>query len=92
MRLPLPKKKHLDKEKRMDELRKLERLLHHWMEHNEEHVKTYMEWAIKAESLGKKELSEVLREIAGKTEQMKGLFNRAKNHITPYLTLRGLKR
>ena len=37
---------------KMTELDKLKKLLEHWAEHNEEHAKTYLEWAEKAAASG----------------------------------------
>ncbi len=65
----------------MTELEKLKHLLEHWIEHNDAHVKTYNEWAIKAESLGKKELAEMLSQIAEESRKLEGLFNRALHRI-----------
>jgi len=62
----------------MTELDKLKKLLEHWAEHNEEHAKTYLEWAEKAAASGDKELSAVLKEIAEDTKKMDGLFEKAK--------------
>ena len=61
----------------MDDISKLHHLLEHWAEHNEEHVKTYLEWAGKAEALGNKELAGILKKIAGETAAMDGLFKKA---------------
>jgi len=65
----------------MTELEKLKHLLEHWTGHNEDHVKTYNEWAQKAESLGKKELSRILKQIAEESKKLEGLFKRALNYI-----------
>ncbi|MBI4698464.1 MAG: hypothetical protein HY758_06015 [Nitrospirae bacterium] len=65
----------------MNELDKLKHLIEHWMEHNEDHVKTYAEWALKAESMGKKELSAVLREIAEDNKKLEALFKKALKNI-----------
>lgn len=65
----------------MTELEKLKHLLEHWTEHNEDHVKTYMEWAEKAELLGKKELSGILKQIAAESKKLDELFKRALNYI-----------
>jgi rubrerythrin len=62
----------------MDEMDKLKHLLEHWIEHNEEHEKTYRDWADKALSAGKPELSEVLRDIAAETGKMEKLFLKAR--------------
>ena len=61
----------------MDDISKLHHLLEHWAEHNEEHVRTYLEWAGKAESLGKKELAGLLKKIADETTAMDSLFKKA---------------
>ncbi len=61
----------------MTDLEKLKHLLEHWIEHNESHVKTYHEWALKAESLGKKELSASLKRITEESKKLKGLFEKA---------------
>ncbi len=65
----------------MTEREKLKHLLEHWMEHNEDHVKTYSEWARKAESFGNKELSGILDQIAGESRKLDELFKRALRKI-----------
>ena len=61
----------------MDDLEKLKRLLPHWMKHNDEHVKTYKDWADKMSSLGKEELAEVLEVIHQESQKLRGLFEEA---------------
>lgn len=74
----------------MTELEKLKHLLEHWIEHNEAHVKTYNEWAIrlgefakaeKAEPLKIKELSAILEQIAEESKKLEGLFKKALKSI-----------
>ncbi len=65
----------------MTELEKLKHLLQHWIEHNAAHVKTYREWAEKTDSLGEKELAEILSSIAAESKKLEGLFNKAINRI-----------
>lgn len=65
----------------MDDMSKLKHLIDHWAEHNEEHVKTYLEWAEKAENSGYKELNAVLKEIAENTKNIDSLFKKAKQII-----------
>ena len=74
----------------MTELDKLKHLLEHWLEHNEAHVKTYNEWAIrlgesakaeKAESLKIKELSAILKQIAEESKKLEELFRNALEKI-----------
>ncbi|MCK5512441.1 MAG: hypothetical protein KAI96_06510, partial [Thermodesulfovibrionia bacterium] len=61
----------------MTELEKLKHLLEHWVEHNNAHVKTYSEWASKTESLGEKELSAILKQIAEESKKLERLFKKA---------------
>lgn len=61
----------------MDDLKKLRHLIEHWVEHNEEHSQAYLEWAGRADDMGKKELSDVLRQIAFETRKMRELFTLA---------------
>lgn len=61
----------------MNELEKLEKLLYHWKEHNDEHANTYREWAEKALFLGNKELAGVLDRLYNETKKMNGLFDKA---------------
>ena len=61
----------------MTELEKLKHLLGHWIEHNKVHVKTYSEWAARAESLGEKNLAEMLKRIAEESKKLEELFKKA---------------
>lgn len=61
----------------MTELEKLKHLLTHWAEHNDAHVKTYSEWAEKAEELGKADLSHIIRQIADDSKKLDELFRKA---------------
>lgn len=61
----------------MTELEKLKHLLKHWTEHNDAHVKTYGEWAAKAESLDRKELANILKQIVDDSNKLNRLFKKA---------------
>jgi len=61
----------------MDDIDKLGHLIEHWSEHNSEHAKTYLEWSQKAGSLGRENLSTVLRELSKETLKLEGLFKKA---------------
>jgi rubrerythrin len=65
----------------MDEMARLRHLLEHWMEHNVEHVNTYLKWAEMADAHGKRELAETLRRIASETERLEGLFREAREKL-----------
>lgn len=61
----------------MDDLTKLRHLIEHWIEHNEEHGRTYSEWAERARAAGNKELAEALSEIGQAQRKLDPLFQRA---------------
>ncbi|MBI5196563.1 MAG: hypothetical protein HZA10_09590 [Nitrospirae bacterium] len=63
----------------MNETEKLKHLIEHWIEHNDAHVKTYLEWASKAELLGGKKLAEILTQIAAEAKKQDELFKKALN-------------
>lgn len=63
------------------DMEKLKILLAHWMEHNHEHVETYIAWAEKAAALGNSGLSGMLKEIAAETKKIDALFERARKDI-----------
>lgn len=65
----------------MTELEKLKHLLKHWMEHNEAHMKTYTEWAEKADGLDRKDISDILRQIVEDNNKLNGLFRKAEEII-----------
>ena len=49
---------------------KLEKLLAHWIKHNEDHGKTYREWMTKAEDSGLEKTAAILSEVAELTSQI----------------------
>ena len=61
----------------MTELEKLKHLLQHWIEHNNAHVSTYDEWALRVDALGQQELADILTRIAEDSKKMNALFNKA---------------
>jgi rubrerythrin len=69
------------KEAYMEDIEKLAHLIEHWMEHNAEHVKTYLHWAGVAGAAGKPELAGILRKIAEENRKMEGLLNRAREAL-----------
>ncbi|MGD2080362.1 MAG: hypothetical protein PVG55_04475 [Nitrospirota bacterium] len=60
---------------------KLRHLIGHWMEHNAEHEKTYLDWAGRAEEAGKPALAEVLRQIAAETRGLEKLLEKARGEV-----------
>jgi len=80
LELPLSLSKKTNQKRRgvrMDEMTKLKHLIGHWLEHNREHARSYLEWSDRSASAGKGELAAVLREIAEKTSQIDLLFEKA---------------
>ena len=65
----------------MTELEKLKHLLKHWMEHNDAHVKTYTEWAEKAEALERNDISDILKLIVQDSNKLNELFRKAEEAI-----------
>ncbi len=63
------------------DMERLRILLEHWMEHNQEHADTYLQWAEKARISGDAGLSGMLREIAVETKKMNALFEKAKKAL-----------
>lgn len=65
----------------MEQLKKLKRLLSYWKEHNNEHAKIYMDWAVKVSSTGNEELSRILIKLYMEQQRMNRLFEEAKKMI-----------
>jgi hypothetical protein len=73
MQAPTPRKKG----GRMNDIEKLHHLLGHWLEHNQEHAKSYLEWKDRAVAAGRPELGAILGDIAQRTSDLDELFRRA---------------
>ncbi|MGC8719827.1 MAG: hypothetical protein ACP5TY_07445 [Thermodesulforhabdaceae bacterium] len=58
------------------DLEKFIKRIEHWKHHNEDHLESYREWAIKAEEIGLKDVSELLNKICLKTEEQNALFEK----------------
>jgi len=67
----------------VEELKKLEILLKHWLEHNNEHAETYLKWAERIQgseirdTLGFEradELSEIFKQLWTRTKALNDLF------------------
>lgn len=65
----------------MDDLAKLSHSIEHWMEHNEGHRDTYLDWAKRSRAMGREDIAVVLQEIATETDRLQGLFHKAL-HLT----------
>ncbi|MBW1892279.1 MAG: hypothetical protein JRI91_01090 [Deltaproteobacteria bacterium] len=56
---------------------KLEKLLSHWIKHNEDHAETYREWMAKAEDNGLANIGKILLEAADLTLQINSKLKEA---------------
>ncbi len=56
---------------------KLEKLLSHWIKHNEDHAETYREWMAKAEDNGLTKTGKILSEAAELTLQINSKLQEA---------------
>ncbi|MFZ3135767.1 MAG: hypothetical protein WA126_00075 [Thermodesulfovibrionales bacterium] len=65
----------------MEQLKKLKRLLNYWREHNNEHAKIYMDWAVKVSSAGNEELSRMLVRLYMEQKRLNRRFEEAKRMI-----------
>ena len=68
---------HPEGQATLSEKEKLKKLLEHWIKHNEEHAKTYLEWSKKVdgESLG--DVVGLLKEASKVTMSINKLFETA---------------
>jgi len=62
---------------------KLVKLLGHWMQHNEEHAKSFELWAQRAASQGLDEVAAHLEKAAGKTRSADEDFKAALEKLKP---------
>jgi bacterioferritin (cytochrome b1) len=58
-----------DEQGRLTEMEKLVKIVEHWIHHNEDHARSYREWGQKANAAGRVEITRILEEVAGGTEQ-----------------------
>ncbi len=56
---------------------KMKKLLEHWLQHNEDHAKTYEKWADVAEESGEQEVVKALRKSAKLTREINIAFEKA---------------
>jgi hypothetical protein len=56
---------------------KMIKLLEHWIQHNEDHARTYRDWAQKAKEKNKNETAQLLEDAAGMTLRINKTFESA---------------
>jgi thioredoxin-like negative regulator of GroEL len=66
----------------LSEKEKLQKLLEHWIKHNEEHARTYLEWAEKIESKNLEEIAELLKKASEATVNINELFEKAIKNLS----------
>lgn len=69
------------REAEMDTREKLEKLIEHWMHHNEEHAESYLNWAEKAEAAGLTETARILKDVYQQILSINALFEQAKREL-----------
>lgn len=52
----------------VSERAKLLKMVEHWIQHNAEHARSYLDWAARAQSLGEPKVGSLLHEIAAQTK------------------------
>lgn len=64
---------------------KMMKLLEHWVKHNDDHAKSYREWAVKASDSGFEEAGGLLQEAAELTMKISEKFKEASRLIHRHL-------
>ncbi len=62
----------------MDSKEKLDKLLRHWIEHNEEHARSYLKWANEARSAKLERIARLLERAHLETMKVNDIFEEAK--------------
>ncbi len=71
-----------------EDLRKLQLLLEHWIEHGDSHVENYREWAEKASAAGEEEIAKEIHLSIDDSESVKNHLKRAKAILAAKLVLK----
>ena len=72
-----PEASHPGGQTALSEKEKLQKLLEHWIKHNEEHAHTYLEWSKKIDSGSLGEIVELLSQASKATVSINELFKKA---------------
>jgi len=56
-----------DHEARPSDGEKLKTMVRHWINHNEDHARSYRDWAARARAAGREEAARILEEVAAAT-------------------------
>ena len=71
---------HHDTDTGMPFAEKLEKILEHWLKHNEDHAANYRSWARQARDHGLDKAAEELDAAANMTLEINGKFQEAREH------------
>ena len=63
---------------------KLEKMVEYWLHHNEEHVRSYRDWANRARALGEQEAGEILDQLAHEAVLANGALARLLRLLTAH--------
>ena len=66
----------------MTDREKLLKLMDHWVAHNNDHAKNYLQWSKKAEELGFEKAGQLLKDAAELTDAISEKFLQSKDSIT----------
>ena len=62
---------------------KLIKLLDHWLKHNDDHARTYLDWAKKAAQNDREEVGRILEDVGALTAQISAKFEQAGRLMNP---------
>ena len=71
-----------------EDLRKLQMMLEHWIEHDDSHVANYREWAEKASAAGEEEIAREIHLAIDDSASLQGHLKRAKAILAAKLVLK----
>lgn len=77
-----------DHEAGSHDLRKLQVMIEHWIEHGDSHVENYREWALKADAAGETEVAKEIHLAMEDSEAVKNHLKRAKSILAAKLVLK----
>ncbi len=70
---------HHEGDSQLSDKEKLVKRIEHWIKHNEDHKKTYLEWAEKTRGMGLEDVANALEEVVSLTDEQNRLFEKILN-------------
>ncbi|HUJ16901.1 MAG TPA: hypothetical protein VL197_02825 [Nitrospirota bacterium] len=71
-----------------EDLKKLQLMLEHWIEHDDSHVESYREWADKASRAGEEDIAKEIHLAISESDAVKSHLKRAKAILAAKMVLR----